>query len=113
MQPFAFVYLLRCADGSIYTGWTLDVMRRVRAHQAGRGAQYTRTRRPVKLIYHERLPSRRAAMRREAVIKRWRRPRKLALAKSKTTTHLKNSGLGSHAQRFGCDASSQSICESS
>jgi len=80
MRRFAFVYLLRCADGTIYTGWTLDVARRVKTHQQGRGARYTRTRRPVTLIYHERLPSRRAAMRREVAIKRMPRARKLALA---------------------------------
>ena len=83
MKHAAFVYLLRCADGTIYTGWTLDVARRVRAHQRGRGARYTRTRRPVKLIYTERLPSRRAAMRREVAIKRMSRARKLALAEEK------------------------------
>jgi putative endonuclease len=76
----AFVYLLRCADGTIYTGWTFDVSRRVRAHQQGRGARYTRARRPVALIYHERLPSRRAAMRREIAIKRMSRQRKLRMA---------------------------------
>jgi putative endonuclease len=77
----AFVYLLRCADGTIYTGWTFDVARRVHAHQQGRGARYTRARRPVELIYHERLPSRRAAMRREIEIKRMSRKRKLGLVK--------------------------------
>jgi putative endonuclease len=76
----AFVYLLRCADGTIYTGWTFDVGRRVQAHQQGRGGRYTRARRPVELIYHERLPSRRAAMRREVQVKRMSRKRKLALA---------------------------------
>ena len=80
MRRVAFVYLLRCSDGTIYTGWTLDVERRVRTHQLGRGARYTRARRPVTLIYQERLPSRRAAMRREIAIKRMSRPRKLALA---------------------------------
>lgn len=76
----AFVYLLRCADGTIYTGWTFDVTRRVQAHQDGRGARYTRTRRPVELIYRERLPSRRAAMRREIEIKKMSRARKLRIA---------------------------------
>ncbi len=80
-QRAAFVYLLLCADGSIYTGWTLDVSRRFEIHQKGRGARYTRTRRPLSLIYKERLPSRRDAMRREAQIKRWPRARKLKLAK--------------------------------
>ena len=80
MSRAAFVYLLRCSDGTIYTGWTLDVARRVKTHQDGRGARYTRTRRPVTLIYQERLPSRRAAMRREVTIKKMPRARKLALA---------------------------------
>lgn len=86
MRRCAFVYLLCCADGTIYTGWTLDVARRVKTHQQGRGARYTRTRRPVKLIYHERLPSRRAAMRRELAIKKMPRARKLALAGIKNKT---------------------------
>ncbi len=83
MPRSAFVYLLRCSDGTIYTGWTLDVARRVKAHQQGQGARYTRTRRPVTLIYHERLPSRRAAMRREMAIKKMSRARKLALAEKR------------------------------
>ncbi|MEW5718771.1 MAG: GIY-YIG nuclease family protein [Chloroflexota bacterium] len=78
----AFVYLLRCADGTIYTGWAFDVSRRVRDHQRGNGARYTRARRPVELIYHERLPSRRAAMRREIEIKKMSRARKLRMANS-------------------------------
>ncbi len=86
MKRSAFVYLLRCSDGTIYTGWTLDVERRVKTHQQGRGARYTRSRRPVTLIYHERLPSRRAAMRRELAIKKMPRARKLALAGMKRET---------------------------
>ena len=82
MNRSAFVYLLRCADKTIYTGWTYDLPQRVRAHQTGRGARYTRTRRPIRLIYWEQLPSRREAMRRELAVKRWPRARKLALAKT-------------------------------
>jgi putative endonuclease len=74
-----FVYILRCADGSLYTGWAVDVAARVRAHNAGRGARYTRARRPVKLIYCEEFPSRADAMRREQAIKKYTRVRKLAL----------------------------------
>ncbi|MBI5305415.1 MAG: GIY-YIG nuclease family protein [Chloroflexi bacterium] len=84
MRRSAYIYLLRCADGTLYTGWTFDVTRRVRAHQLGRGARYTRTRLPVELIYHERLPSRRAAMRREIAIKQMSRKRKLALVDQNT-----------------------------
>ncbi|MDA0698532.1 MAG: GIY-YIG nuclease family protein [Chloroflexi bacterium] len=79
MAPKAFVYIVRCADSTLYTGWTTDVERRVRTHNAGRGAQYTRRRMPVELLYLEPHPCRADAMRREAAIKRWPRKRKLAL----------------------------------
>jgi putative endonuclease len=74
-----FVYMVRCADGTLYTGWAVDVARRVKIHNAGRGARYTRTRCPVELVYSEALPTRAAAMRRERAIKRYSRARKLAL----------------------------------
>ena len=80
MRRSAYIYLLLCADGTIYTGWTFDVVRRVETHQKGHGARYTCGRRPVTLIYHERKCSRGDAMRREAEIKRWSRARKLKLA---------------------------------
>ena len=75
------VYILRCADGSLYTGITTDTARRLAEHNGGgaRGARYTRGRRPVELIYAEPAPSRDAAARREAAIKRLDRARKLAL----------------------------------
>ncbi len=79
MRRSAYVYLLQCADGTLYTGWTFNVAQRVAMHQRGRGARYTRSRRPLTLLYTERLSSRRAAMRREAEIKRWPRSRKLKL----------------------------------
>ncbi|MEG1849131.1 MAG: GIY-YIG nuclease family protein, partial [Oscillospiraceae bacterium] len=53
-----FVYLLRCGDGSLYTGWTDDLARRLAAHQAGKGAKYTRSHLPVELVYRERLADR-------------------------------------------------------
>ena len=74
-----FVYILQCADGSYYTGWTTDLERRVAAHNAGRGGRYTRSRRPVKLVYWEEHPDRRSAQRRELALKRLPRARKLAL----------------------------------
>lgn len=77
-----FVYIVRCADDTLYTGWALDVTARVKMHNAGRGAKYTRTRRPVQLIYSEALPSRAAAMKRELQIKRYPRAKKLALTKT-------------------------------
>ncbi|MEZ4769872.1 MAG: GIY-YIG nuclease family protein [Caldilineales bacterium] len=66
----AFVYIVRCADGSFYTGWTTDVPRRVAEHNAGRGARYTRQHGPVELVYSEPQPSRSAALKREDEIKR-------------------------------------------
>jgi putative endonuclease len=75
----AFVYMVECADKTLYTGWTTDVDRRLKAHNAGRGAKYTRERGPVRLVYVEKMPNRRAAMKRELEIKRMRRAKKLAL----------------------------------
>ena len=71
-----FVYMVRCTDGTLYTGWTTDVERRVAQHNAGRGARYTRVHRPVALVYREEMPDRSAAMRREAAIKKLDRERK-------------------------------------
>ncbi len=71
-----FVYIVRCADGTYYTGWAVDVSRRVAQHNAGRGARYTRIHGPVTLVYQEEVADRKAAMRREAAIKRWPRERK-------------------------------------
>jgi putative endonuclease len=75
-----FVYIVRCSDGTLYTGWAVDVAARVKVHNAGRGAKYTQTRRPVKLIYREELPTRAEAMRREREIKLYPRSKKLQLA---------------------------------
>jgi putative endonuclease len=74
-----FVYILECADGTYYTGWTTDLDRRVAVHNAGRGSRYTRLRRPVKLIYWEKYPDRSSAQRRELAVKRLPRARKMAL----------------------------------
>jgi putative endonuclease len=64
------VYILRCADGSLYTGVAIDVRARVATHNAGQGAKYTRGRGPVTLVYREHAGSRGAALKREAAIKR-------------------------------------------
>ncbi|MEN6408654.1 MAG: GIY-YIG nuclease family protein [Anaerolineaceae bacterium] len=69
MSAGFFCYILECADGSYYTGWTTDPQRRVRQHNAGRGARYTRTHRPVRLVYVEEQPDRASAMKREVRIK--------------------------------------------
>lgn len=75
----AFVYMLRCKDGSLYTGWTNDLEHRLAMHSSGRGAKYTRGRGPVELVYSEELPDKEAALRRECAIKKLRREQKLAL----------------------------------
>jgi putative endonuclease len=75
----AWVYLLRCDDGSFYCGWTVDIHRRLRQHQAGRASRYTRTRLPVTLAFVAEMDSRQAARREEARIKRLSRQEKLAL----------------------------------
>lgn len=74
-----FVYMLRCGDGTLYTGSTNDVARRLQVHQSGRGAKYTRSRLPVELVYQEAAADWSAALRREAAIKRLPRKQKLAL----------------------------------
>lgn len=75
----AFVYMLRCKDGSLYTGWTNDLEHRLAMHSSGRGAKYTRGRGPLELVYSEELPDKEAALRRECAIKKLRREQKLAL----------------------------------
>lgn len=73
------VYILRCGDGTLYTGCTNDLPRRLKAHQSGRGARYTRSRLPVALAYLEEAEDKSAALRREIAIKRMTRQEKLAL----------------------------------
>ncbi len=75
----AFVYMVECADGTLYTGWTWDVTARVKRHNAGKGAKYTRAHLPVKLVYHEELPDEQAARRREYALKQLTRSQKLKL----------------------------------
>ena len=74
-----FCYMLRCADGSLYTGWTKDLEQRLQTHNAGRGGKYTRSRLPVELVYREEYESKKAAMSREWHLKRLTRQEKLRL----------------------------------
>lgn len=74
-----YTYILRCQDGTLYTGWTNDLEKRLLAHNAGTGAKYTRPRRPVTLVYAEACPTKEAAMRREWEIKQLTRIQKLRL----------------------------------
>ena len=71
-----YCYIVECADGTYYTGWSTDPERRVRTHNLGRGARYTRARRPVRLVYVEEQPDRASALKRERAIKALSRERK-------------------------------------
>ena len=73
--------MVECADGTYYTGWTTDLEERVKVHNAGKGAKYTRTRRPVKLVYMEELPDKSSALKREWAIKKLTRRQKELLIK--------------------------------
>ena len=74
-----YAYLLQCADGTIYSGYTTDLLRRTAAHNKGTGAKYTRARRPVILAYHECLDTKKEAMRREAALKKLSHKEKMKL----------------------------------
>ena len=74
-----YVYILRCGDGSLYTGWTNDLEHRLEAHSAGRGTKYTRSRLPVELVYSEECETKELAMSREWHLKRLTHAQKLAL----------------------------------
>jgi predicted GIY-YIG superfamily endonuclease len=78
-MPNAWVYILRCADGSLYTGWSTDVARRLERHRVGKASRYTASRLPVELVYEAAMDDRSAARREEARIKALQRPAKLAL----------------------------------
>lgn len=77
METKAYMYVVQCADGTLYTGYTTDIGRRIKAHNAGKGAKYTRPRLPVTLIYQESFPDKRVAMSAEALFKRKTREEKL------------------------------------
>lgn len=79
MEKTWIVYILRCKDDTLYTGITDDLARRIAAHNSGKGAKYTRGRGPVEVVYTEVLESYSAALKREAAIKRLKRPEKMAL----------------------------------
>lgn len=84
----AFVYIVKCSDGTLYTGWTNDLERRLAAHNDGSGARYTRARRPVRLVYSEQCESKGQALSREVKIKRLDRAEKLKLISGKNTADL-------------------------
>ena len=77
------VYIVQCADGTLYTGSSPDVAKRIVAHNAGQGAKYTKTRRPVALVYQEACADKSTALKREYAIKQLSRQQKLALCQNK------------------------------
>jgi len=74
-----YCYILECSDGTYYTGWSSDPQRRLREHNSGKGARYTRSRRPVRMVYLEQQPDKSAALKRERAIKALPRPKKKQL----------------------------------
>lgn len=83
-----YTYILRCGDGSLYTGWTNHLKKRFTEHSLGKGAKYTRAHLPVTLVYYETFDTKEEAMRREAAIKRLSRPEKERLIASKSIFDL-------------------------
>ncbi|MBU0974882.1 GIY-YIG nuclease family protein [Patescibacteria group bacterium] len=92
-NEFWFVYILKCGDGSLYTGLTNDLEERVKKHCSGKGAKYTRSHLPVTLVYHEKFPDRSLATKRESEIKKLSRKEKLLLIEKKLVRHQNIIGL--------------------
>ena len=82
-----YTYIVKCKDGSLYTGWTNNLMKRISAHNAGQGARYTKSRRPVELVHCEVFETKEEAMRREYAIKQMTRAQKIKLCDE--SMHLK------------------------
>ena len=78
----SYVYVLRCGDGSLYTGWTNDLEQRLAAHQSGKGAKYTRGRLPIEMVYFEEMPNKSAALKRENELKKLKKAEKELLIKT-------------------------------
>lgn len=82
MERTAYTYMVECEDGSLYTGWTNHLEERIQCHNEGKGAKYTRSRLPVRLVYYETFATKKEAMQREYAIKHLARKDKLLLVKS-------------------------------
>lgn len=83
MDKKVYTYILECSDKSLYCGWTDDIEKRVKTHNEGKGAKYTKARLPVKLVYFEEFYTKSEAMKREAAIKKMNRKDKLKLIKER------------------------------
>lgn len=98
----SYTYIVECRDGSLYTGWTNDIVKRIENHNNGSGAKYTRSRLPVRLVYYEVYSTKKEAMQREYAIKQLTKADKHALILQNMTEELKmhckelNKQLGSH-----------------
>ena len=77
-----YTYIVRCSDGTYYTGWTNNLAKRIKAHNDGKGAKYTKARRPVELVYYESFPTKQEAMSREWHIKQYSKNKKESLIKN-------------------------------
>lgn len=103
-EQAAYTYMVRCQDGSLYTGWTNNLEKRVKAHNEGKGAKYTRNRRPVELVYAEMHETKQEAMSREAKIKRFTKKEKEELAgsyqKSKKSDSLKINDKNENSEKI-------------
>jgi len=80
-EDMNYTYILQCKDGSLYTGWTNNLKKRIEDHNAGKGARYTKARRPVRVVYYEIFKTKEEAMKREYTIKKLSRNEKLELIK--------------------------------
>ena len=87
-QQNNYVYIVRCSDQTLYTGWTNHLEKRIEAHNAGKGAKYTKARRPVELVYFETFDNKGDALKREYQIKQLKRSEKEKLAKAKQYKHM-------------------------
>ena len=77
-----YTYIVECGDGTLYTGWTTDLEKRMKSHNAGKGAKYTRARLPVRLVYYESFCTKQEAMQREYAIKQLKREEKIRLIRN-------------------------------
>lgn len=87
-----YTYMVECSDKSLYTGWTNDLEKRLQAHNAKKGAKYTKSRTPVNLVYYEAFATKQEAMRREYEIKHYTRKEKEALVQKRSVKYGETSG---------------------
>lgn len=81
-MTYGYVYILRCKDDSLYTGWCTDLEKRLALHNSGKGAKYTRSKRPCKLVYYEEIDNKSEALKREIAIKKLTKAKKEDLVRS-------------------------------